>query len=379
MREKGTEDAVKFLKETDDGGTRISMLNLSEQAEQLFLSNDKIAFFAVKEADKKCKTIDAFADDFEKKIAVGAVNAAKNWGDLSNILKEQASLLGIDECEDAFKKFSSISEIAADTSKELIKQLPFKDEKSLCEAFKKAVKNAESDNSKGSGGGSGVSGGGFSGGSSSVIIPSGNTGAGTNSGENDKPSGSIKDGQLLYSDVNTSHWAYNSIMAMTEKGFINGDGSGAFYPERKVTREEFVKMLVLAMGMDIDGDYKIPYSDVSADDWFRPYVAAAYNSGLVLGVEETVFGTGDVITREQMAVICHRAAKMTGKTLGNNEVIEFNDAKSISEYAREAVNALSSAGILKGMGDNSFDPKGEVTRSQAANVIFDIYRAEVRS
>ena len=66
-----------------------------------------------------------------------------------------------------------------------------------------------------------------------------------------------------------------------------------------------------------------------------------------------------------MAAIVFRAMK-------NIEAIEnpelFADDELIASYAKDAVYALKTAGIINGMGDNLFAPGGTVTRAMAAKL-----------
>ena len=50
----------------------------------------------------------------------------------------------------------------------------------------------------------------------------------------------------------------------------------------------------------------------------------------------------------------------------------FGDADSISTYAKDAVGALSGAGIINGMGDGNFAPGAFATRAQAAKIIYNV-------
>ena len=47
-----------------------------------------------------------------------------------------------------------------------------------------------------------------------------------------------------------SHWAYGAVKALKEKGVISGYADGSFAPDRTVTREEFVKMIVTAFSLE---------------------------------------------------------------------------------------------------------------------------------
>lgn len=55
-----------------------------------------------------------------------------------------------------------------------------------------------------------------------------------------------------------------------------------------------------------------------------------------------------------------------------NIEVEFTDTEEVSEYALLAVKSMYRAGIVSGMGDGSFNPKGYATRAQAAKIIYGI-------
>ena len=53
---------------------------------------------------------------------------------------------------------------------------------------------------------------------------------------------------LYYHDVSREHYAYKTITALTEAGYVNGTGSGMFEPDEEIGVSEAMKMLVIALG-----------------------------------------------------------------------------------------------------------------------------------
>jgi len=132
----------------------------------------------------------------------------------------------------------------------------------------------------------------------------------------------------------------------------------------KVTREEFVKMIVCAYNLPTENT-KSEFKDVGEDSWYAKYVIGAYDSKIVFGVTETEFGVGKNITREEMATIALRAAGFD--TIEANEL--FADDDEISDYAKNAIYTMKEKGIMSGKGDNLFAPKDYATRAEAAVII----------
>ena len=100
---------------------------------------------------------------------------------------------------------------------------------------------------------------------------------------------------------------------------------------------------------------------------------AASQHSIVSGVSKNKFGSGALITRQDMSVILYRVAKAKEINIKEvNEAVEFADNSQIAEYAKEAVSALQTGGIVSGMSDGSFAPGNSATRAQAAVMIYKL-------
>lgn len=170
----------------------------------------------------------------------------------------------------------------------------------------------------------------------------------------------------LFTDVESGHWAYPYVQDMAIKGVIQGKGGRLFEPDSAVTREEFVKMIAAAKGIDLNVEgISNPFSDVHEGQWYYAYVLAAYRDGMITGTGADTFGSGQKIARQDAAVILARV--LSAKDTSGTEL--FSDDAQISGYAKDSVYALSKLGIIGGMGDGSFQPFGETTRAQAAKIL----------
>ncbi len=112
--------------------------------------------------------------------------------------------------------------------------------------------------------------------------------------------------KIQFTDLDGAEWAKDDILYLTQKGILNGKTKNEFCPNDIVTREEFAKMLVLAL--NISGEQKpVPFADVKPGDWYYTYVRTAYSCGIITGMESDMFGTGSPVTRQDMAVMAARA------------------------------------------------------------------------
>ncbi len=175
-----------------------------------------------------------------------------------------------------------------------------------------------------------------------------------------------------FSDINDAAWAKEAIGALAYEGVVSGYEDGTIRPNAEITRDEFVKLLVCALSVEVKDGTAAPYSDIAADSWQAPFVAAATEAGIVSGTGTLTFGSGETITRQDMATMIYRAVLKLKVTLPNDKLTAFKDAEMIAGYATEAVNKLAAAGVISGMGDDTFAPGACATRAQAISMIFAI-------
>jgi hypothetical protein len=166
-----------------------------------------------------------------------------------------------------------------------------------------------------------------------------------------------------FSDVPSNYWARSAIESLTAADVINGFPNGTFEPNAAVTRAEFVKMLVVALGL-APGSGTTNFTDVPADAWYAPYVSAAVQAGLVTGVTATTFDPGAAVTRQDVAVLLARALRLSAAT-----TLRFSDNGQIASWATGGVEAVVAAGYMNGFPNGTFQPTTPMTRAQAAKVL----------
>ena len=176
---------------------------------------------------------------------------------------------------------------------------------------------------------------------------------------------------LTFSDVPTTHWAYPYIMSCVQKGAIIGTGEvvngiGTFSPDAKVSLGQFLAVLTRLIAAD-----KIDTS--LSGHWAMPNYSAAIDIGLIYSYEYSSSKTDldKLLTREEMAVLLSRAAEINGEPLEILPGIENNigDLDKVSSDKVNAVKQAYSSGLLFGVNNNNFDPKGTMTRAQMATVV----------
>jgi len=175
-------------------------------------------------------------------------------------------------------------------------------------------------------------------------------------------------------DLGSVPWAVESIEKLVQKEIIARDESKLFRPNDFVTREEFIKLIVLAFDVEQQEQGR-NFKDVPLDSWYHQYVTTAAEAGLVNGISKDEFGTGRMITRQDMAVMLYRAAQYAGITFQKPTAPIFQDNDDIADYAKEAVGAMGEAKVISGQGDGKFAPTINATRAEAATIISRILNA----
>ena len=173
--------------------------------------------------------------------------------------------------------------------------------------------------------------------------------------------------------MNESYWGYKSVNVLYNKGVIQGDGEGKFYPERMVTRAEFAKM-VSEMFSLTDENAKSAFSDVSLNDWYYLYVSSLAENKIVSGKTESEFVPNDYITREEAIQILYRIVVWKNAVLEKKrDIKKFSDTGDISEYALVGIMSFYAGNILNGYEDETIRPKNKITRAESAQLIVNLY------
>ena len=174
-----------------------------------------------------------------------------------------------------------------------------------------------------------------------------------------------------FNDIPQGYWAQSAIDLLLGRDAISGFPDGGFHPDGVVTRAQFVKMLVLSLGLPLpQTPTSAGFTDVSAGAWYAPYVDAAVSAKLVEGVTPQLFEPDALITRAQLAVMIARA--MNGYAPQSPLTVQFNDQEQIPSWALQGVMQAAQAGIVHGLPSGAFDPSGDATRAQAAQLVANL-------
>lgn len=177
---------------------------------------------------------------------------------------------------------------------------------------------------------------------------------------------------ISFLDVKENDWFYEAVSYAVENGLMSGMSEDIFAPNTPLTREMLAVVLYNVEGQPESAGVN-PFTDVKADIWYTDAILWANENGIVAGYDNSAYGVGDLITREQFATILYRYAQFKGydTTQGGMAVREFSDYENISDYARPAMAWAVNAGIMDGMDDGTLMPQGKATRAEAATMLMN--------
>ena len=180
-----------------------------------------------------------------------------------------------------------------------------------------------------------------------------------------------------FSDVDEAYsWAVKYVDTLYSTGVLagtTGNNAKLFYPSTKITRGDFMLLLVRALNLQ-SSTTTSNFTDVTSGSYYYDAINTAKALGIALGTDNKFYPNSS-ITREDAMVLTLRAMNKSGSGVAASDVSTlsvYSDKNVISDYAKEAVAALIKSGIITGSDDNKIHPMESITRVQAAAIIYRI-------
>ncbi len=177
------------------------------------------------------------------------------------------------------------------------------------------------------------------------------------------------------------HWAEDIVNNLASRLILDSDGKENFEPNKKTTRKEFAVIITKALGLMQKGAGKDLFSDISKEDNYYDAVTIAYEYGIISGYGDGSFMPDKEITREEAMGMMIRAMKAVGIEISldeeeiNSLLSRYPDNSSISPWAREYVAICTKLGIVTGRNDKMIVPKDSISMAEMAVVIEKLLRA----
>jgi len=190
----------------------------------------------------------------------------------------------------------------------------------------------------------------------------------------------------LFASIDSSEWAKEEIAVATEYGILSANNSYNY--KANIMREEFCDLAVNMMeasGITLSTDN--PQRPLGIRDTQNVNVLKLYKAGIIMGKEHDktgiVFAPTDFITREEAATILGRIATYLNiKSKEDIPYANYSDGSTISDWADVAVHTMYQLGVMKGVSETEFLPKGNYTVEQSIATLVRLYdivnKAEIK-
>ena len=170
------------------------------------------------------------------------------------------------------------------------------------------------------------------------------------------------------------HWGAYSAGLLATKGYIVGEeiqDRFFFYPDKVLTRIDFIIMVNSIFGVKPkDSTADNPFADQNVQSYVLRYAIAAHEAGIISGADEggaLYLHPYDRVTRMEAVKILDNALKLEHP---NTEEMDFADSDQIPEWGVQALKNMEGYGIIRGFDDNTFRPNSNITKAQAAEMLY---------
>lgn len=161
-----------------------------------------------------------------------------------------------------------------------------------------------------------------------------------------------------FTDVPSTHWAYESIKYAVEKGYFQGTGANIFSPEWPLSNG-----MIWTLLYRIDGNMD---TSVPGEVWYAAGQKWASENGIMLDAEPFA-GVPRQDFAEMLYLFAQRQKKDT--SIDRTVMSKFEDQGAVDSYAADGVAWAVTHGIISGTTNMTLSPHAALTRAQAAAML----------
>ena len=154
---------------------------------------------------------------------------------------------------------------------------------------------------------------------------------------------------LPFTDVSANQWFYEAVSYVYTNGMMEGDSATTFNPDGRMTRAMFWAVLGRIDGATITGA-----------NWVETARSWAMSKGVSDGTDPN-----GLVTREMMVTMLWRYA---GEPASDESLSGYSDAANVSDWAAEAMSWALETGVIEGVTATTLQPQGTATRAQCATI-----------
>lgn len=169
-----------------------------------------------------------------------------------------------------------------------------------------------------------------------------------------------------YSDM-PQNWSKEAMEFAVKNNFITGVSEDKIAPKAALTRAQLAAILSRVMQTGA-GDVSVldNFTDADKNAWYAGAMAKAVELNILYGDGDSIY-PDRTVTRQELFTILVRAFSVTGGD--ESTLASYNDAGSISSWAKAAISAMIAQGYAAGYEDKTLRPAQQVTREEFAQLL----------
>ena len=178
-------------------------------------------------------------------------------------------------------------------------------------------------------------------------------------------------GAQYFLDVLKGRWYEDAVKFVYENGLMSGVSDIFFAPDVPTTRAMLIVILHRLEGEPTPKNFaEPPFSDISSDAWYGDAIFWAADQNIANGDGSGLFYPDEQLTREQLAAIFMRYSQYKGNPCTERAILEaFADSGKVSLWAYDAMSWAFYAGLITGVSETELASDGFASRAQLAVIL----------
>ncbi len=174
-----------------------------------------------------------------------------------------------------------------------------------------------------------------------------------------------------FSDVPTTYWAAPYIIALTQRGILEGFPGGTFQPDKPVTRAEFAGIVSKAFDQ-APTHPSLQFQDIISTYWANTAIEKSVQTGFMNGYPGGVFRPDQPIPLSQLQVALITGLNLPTPANPDQVVGKYADAQDVPKWAVDKIAAAIESGLVTNYPDSDkLNPNRGATRADASVLVYE--------
>jgi len=179
--------------------------------------------------------------------------------------------------------------------------------------------------------------------------------------------------KVSFRDVVESSWYRQAVTFIAARNITTGTDATNYSPNAKLTRGQFITMLMRAYGIEADESGEDNFAD-AGDTYYTGYLSKAKALGITKGIGHNLFVPNQEITRQEMFTLLYNTLVVIGELptpVEGKQMMDYIDANLIANWAEDAMILLVGTEIVSGH-NGTLSPTDTTNRAEMAQVLYNL-------